>query len=68
MNVQEMIDQLMKIEDKTLPVCVEDWSEQYQEAALAYKPMIVEGPYKINGTADTWNGLYVSIDSYDYEG
>jgi hypothetical protein len=29
MNVQEVIDKLMKIEDKTMEVMLADWNEQY---------------------------------------
>ena len=29
MNVKELIAKLEEIEDKTLPVCIEDWNEGY---------------------------------------
>ena len=29
MNVQELIDRLEKVEDKTMTVCLSDWSEEY---------------------------------------
>lgn len=35
MNVQEAIDELQKVEDKTLPLCIVDWNEQYAGAAEA---------------------------------
>jgi len=62
MNVQEMIDALQKIEDKTLPLCVEDWNEMYASPAIASKPEICNGSYKYCGHPNL-QGEYVCISA-----
>jgi hypothetical protein len=62
MNVQEMIDELNKIEDKTLLVCLADWNEDYKYPALCTTCKMVEGDYLIVGRSIVF-GKYVCLDA-----
>lgn len=62
MNVQELIERLESIEDKTLMVCLEDWNENY---CLAHELNSVSETnclhIKNNQMSETHN-KYVSLD------
>ncbi len=49
MNVQELIDHLQAIEDKTQTVCIEDWNEGYRRPAVCHKPEVVHGEHLFVG-------------------
>ena len=65
MNVQQLIDELMKIENKSLLVCVSDWSEQHNGYILLEEGKIkhiTDGIYLINGNEDIEGTEYICID------
>ena len=57
MNVTEMIAALELIEDKTLPVCLADWSEEYVLPGVATDVVVENGK-----TCDGVIGSFVLID------
>ena len=60
MNVQELIDKLQKIEDKSLPVCIEDWNERYRNPAVLTEVEQWDSAYLVSGKGDVL-GKYISL-------
>jgi len=64
MNVQQLIDRLMLVEDKTLPVCIADWNEGYMPP-IEFLPMnVANGKYCIenkNGGFEYAEGKYLKL-------
>jgi hypothetical protein len=64
MNVQQMINELQKVQDKTLPVCIEDWSERYLPPAVSSAPKLCNAEYLHCGKAKL-NGMYICISAIE---
>ena len=60
MNVQEMIDVLESINDKALPVCIDDWNVQYESPAVAKSVQLCDAEYLHCGLS-RMAGKYVCI-------
>ena len=60
MNVQQLINALQTIQNKELPVCIEDWNSQCQVPALADVVELFDGKYLHCGV-DFFKGPFVYI-------
>ena len=49
MNVKELIEILNKVEDKSIPVCIADWSECYMPDGVADQVTEENGEYLVVG-------------------
>ncbi len=67
MNVQQLIEALQTIQNKDLPVCIEDWNEQIQPPAVAEEVdlILTHGVFFQSGRGRI-NGPYVFIGTKDY--
>ena len=65
MNVQDMIDLLNKVEDKQLPICIEDWNENYRvPAVITNIDNCIDSRYLVLGDGEKI-GDYICLEAGD---
>jgi hypothetical protein len=66
MTVAELIAQLQKLPDQSLPVCLDDWSEEYVDPSEVGTVKLEDGAHYLKAAPDS-TGPYVclGVEYYD---